>query len=334
MDFSFSSSTSTYLLRCAKLVDAILLRASAFLFSLRGSLRPFVLRSGDRLLTLLVIHAPVSAIQVRYSPCCEQSPLAAGIVLRLWLCHGLVRDSSSENGLTKVYWSGFALLSVKQTATDCSLAEAMYSLVLLGSLSAVQRWDLGAMRGHSSDFSALTLTVVVLKLAILHLAYVVLYASRRWQLRTALFNWNMLSTIGAYFIALRDSIPAFRRCASLRIFNVLFRNVFAGSSTLYPAGSRRSIKFCLSKAHSSLRPFSVNVDPMAIVCSGDNHEVSSNAEVGLFRCQYFYCKIYCPIGPDGLSAEFDEVAENLSGISVSALIGFIILFEIVVWSSF
>ncbi|GJT56086.1 hypothetical protein Tco_0991140 [Tanacetum coccineum] len=36
MDFSFNSSTSTYLLRCAKLVDAILLRASAFLFSLRG----------------------------------------------------------------------------------------------------------------------------------------------------------------------------------------------------------------------------------------------------------------------------------------------------------
>ncbi|GJV50871.1 hypothetical protein Tco_1446612 [Tanacetum coccineum] len=37
MDFSFSSSTSTCLLRCAKLVDAILLRASAFLFLLRGT---------------------------------------------------------------------------------------------------------------------------------------------------------------------------------------------------------------------------------------------------------------------------------------------------------
>ncbi|GJU84972.1 hypothetical protein Tco_1292518 [Tanacetum coccineum] len=37
MDFSFSYSTSTYLLRCAKLMDAILLRASAFLFSLRGT---------------------------------------------------------------------------------------------------------------------------------------------------------------------------------------------------------------------------------------------------------------------------------------------------------
>ncbi|GJV32068.1 hypothetical protein Tco_1392468 [Tanacetum coccineum] len=27
-------------------------------------------------------------------------------------------------------------------------------------------------------------------------------------------------------------------------------------------------KFCLSKEHSSLRPFSVNVDPMTTVCSG------------------------------------------------------------------
>ncbi|GKB72026.1 hypothetical protein Tco_0933438 [Tanacetum coccineum] len=27
-------------------------------------------------------------------------------------------------------------------------------------------------------------------------------------------------------------------------------------------------KFCLSKEHSSLRPFSVNVDPMETVCSG------------------------------------------------------------------
>ncbi|GJT17613.1 hypothetical protein Tco_0876319 [Tanacetum coccineum] len=33
MDFSFSSSTNTCLLKCAKLVDAILLNTSAFLFS-------------------------------------------------------------------------------------------------------------------------------------------------------------------------------------------------------------------------------------------------------------------------------------------------------------
>ncbi|GJR22164.1 hypothetical protein Tco_0970691 [Tanacetum coccineum] len=37
MDFSFNSSTNTCLLRCAKLVDAILLSASAFLFLLLGT---------------------------------------------------------------------------------------------------------------------------------------------------------------------------------------------------------------------------------------------------------------------------------------------------------
>nr|GEW01826.1 reverse transcriptase domain-containing protein [Tanacetum cinerariifolium] len=36
MDFSFNSSTNTCLLKCAKLVEAILLSASAFLFSLLG----------------------------------------------------------------------------------------------------------------------------------------------------------------------------------------------------------------------------------------------------------------------------------------------------------
>ncbi|GKE54056.1 ribonuclease H-like domain-containing protein [Tanacetum coccineum] len=37
IDFSFSSSTRTCLLKCAKLVDVILLKASAFLFSLLGT---------------------------------------------------------------------------------------------------------------------------------------------------------------------------------------------------------------------------------------------------------------------------------------------------------
>ncbi|GJR76188.1 hypothetical protein Tco_0088553 [Tanacetum coccineum] len=37
IDFSFGSSTSTYLLKCAKLIDAIFLNASAFLFSLLGT---------------------------------------------------------------------------------------------------------------------------------------------------------------------------------------------------------------------------------------------------------------------------------------------------------
>ncbi|GJZ88784.1 hypothetical protein Tco_0660566 [Tanacetum coccineum] len=37
IDFSYSFSTSTCLLKCAKLVDAILLNASAFLFSLLGT---------------------------------------------------------------------------------------------------------------------------------------------------------------------------------------------------------------------------------------------------------------------------------------------------------
>ncbi|GJY61370.1 hypothetical protein Tco_0462027 [Tanacetum coccineum] len=37
IDFSLSSSTNTCLLKCAKLIDTILLNASAFLFSLLGT---------------------------------------------------------------------------------------------------------------------------------------------------------------------------------------------------------------------------------------------------------------------------------------------------------
>ncbi|GJU32767.1 hypothetical protein Tco_1176356 [Tanacetum coccineum] len=45
----------------------------------------------------------------------------------------------------------------------------------------------------------------------------------------------------------------------------------------------KTSKFCLSKAHSSLRSFSVRIDPMAIVCSGSKIIVHSIGMTLLLR---------------------------------------------------
>ncbi|GJS56364.1 hypothetical protein Tco_0629726 [Tanacetum coccineum] len=44
--------------------------------------------------------------------------------------------------------------------------------------------------------------------------------------------------------------------------------MFRGTPVISAGFQAKISKFCLSKEHSSLRPFSVNVDPMATVCFG------------------------------------------------------------------
>ncbi|GJY64398.1 hypothetical protein Tco_0465858 [Tanacetum coccineum] len=44
--------------------------------------------------------------------------------------------------------------------------------------------------------------------------------------------------------------------------------MFRGTPVISAGFQAKISKFCLSKEHSPLRPFSVNVDPMATVCSG------------------------------------------------------------------
>ncbi|GJW54594.1 hypothetical protein Tco_0098679 [Tanacetum coccineum] len=44
--------------------------------------------------------------------------------------------------------------------------------------------------------------------------------------------------------------------------------MFRGTPVISAGFQAKISKFCFSKAHSSFRPFSVNVDPMATVCSG------------------------------------------------------------------
>ncbi|GKD31588.1 putative reverse transcriptase domain-containing protein, partial [Tanacetum coccineum] len=90
MDFSFSSSTSTCLLRCARLVDAILLRTSSFLFLLHAS---------NLILMAYVNSAPSGFVNI--SPAPEPS----------------TQDDPSVN---KVHGSGSSSGSVMSSSGDSS----------------------------------------------------------------------------------------------------------------------------------------------------------------------------------------------------------------------
>ncbi|GKE10162.1 hypothetical protein Tco_1413713 [Tanacetum coccineum] len=74
MDFSFNSSTNTCLLKCAKLVEAILLSASAFLFSplgtflIENALKLFLMYNSRKCMYLLHmdLFGPVSPMSVNH----------------------------------------------------------------------------------------------------------------------------------------------------------------------------------------------------------------------------------------------------------------------------
>ncbi|GJU44649.1 hypothetical protein Tco_1201915 [Tanacetum coccineum] len=60
--------------------------------------------------------------------------------------------------------------------------------------------------------------------------------------------------------------------------------MFRGMPVISAGFQAKISKFCLSKEHSSLRPFSVNVDPMATVCSGSgDHSTSIGITLLLFN---------------------------------------------------
>ncbi|GJQ94048.1 hypothetical protein Tco_0005187 [Tanacetum coccineum] len=65
--------------------------------------------------------------------------------------------------------------------------------------------------------------------------------------------------------------------------------MFRGTPVISAGFQAKISKFCLSKEHSSLRPFSVNVDPMATVCSGldarseDHSTFHGNDSTTLYR---------------------------------------------------
>ncbi|GJT97597.1 hypothetical protein Tco_1093115 [Tanacetum coccineum] len=56
----------------------------------------------------------------------------------------------------------------------------------------------------------------------------------------------------------RQPSRIFRRCSA----------ICRGTPVISAGLQTKTFRFCLSKAHSSACPFSVRVDPMAIVCSG------------------------------------------------------------------
>ncbi|GJV93796.1 hypothetical protein Tco_1541609 [Tanacetum coccineum] len=67
-----------------------------------------------------------------------------------------------------------------------------------------------------------------------------------------------LSVPALDFFCLTGEYPSriFKRCSA----------IFRGTPVISAGFQAKISKFCLSKEHSSLRPFSVNVDPMATVC--------------------------------------------------------------------
>ncbi|GJT60428.1 hypothetical protein Tco_1003961 [Tanacetum coccineum] len=151
MDFSFNSSTSTCLLRCAKLVDAILLRASAFLFSTSCQVYDLI----------------------------PQVPLVTR------------RVGSSANSFLHLLEASSALpMAAKELCTALCRGHALNPVVLTSVLET--------------------------------------------------FNFA---------------------------FEAVFRDAF-GSPVISAGFQAKISKFCLSKEHSSLRPFSVNVDPMYLVYCG------------------------------------------------------------------
>ncbi|GJV04576.1 hypothetical protein Tco_1338145 [Tanacetum coccineum] len=132
IDFSFGSPTNTYLLKCAKLIDAIFLNASAFLFSLLGTCLI------ENALKLLVNSIPSGLVSI--SPVLESSVQEDPSVNKI---HGsgsssassirVFGESSSGRSTMKsanIYplTDNLASLSVIMTALTVSFAAARYTM--------------------------------------------------------------------------------------------------------------------------------------------------------------------------------------------------------------
>ncbi|GJT00492.1 hypothetical protein Tco_0821661 [Tanacetum coccineum] len=106
MDFSFSSSTSTCLLKCAKLVDAILLNATAFLFSLLGT---YLIKNT---LKLLVNFIPYGLVSINPTPKPSvQEDLSVNKI------YGLGSSSASSIRVSRESSSGRSTMNVPATSS-------------------------------------------------------------------------------------------------------------------------------------------------------------------------------------------------------------------------
>nr|GEW14281.1 hypothetical protein [Tanacetum cinerariifolium] len=121
MDFSFNSSTNTCLLKCAKLVEAILLKASAFLFSLLGIC-----------LIENALKLPVSAFTFPrfFTPICSAilSPaIKASYYASLFVASDLNLKASGSSSSSSIRVSGESTsgLSTMKSANICPLTNTL-----------------------------------------------------------------------------------------------------------------------------------------------------------------------------------------------------------------
>ncbi|GKB27961.1 hypothetical protein Tco_0867362 [Tanacetum coccineum] len=81
--------------------------------------------------------------------------------------------------------------------------------------------------------------------------------------------------------------------------------MFRGTPVISAGFQAKISKFCLSKEHSSLRPISVNVDPMSIVCSGYGADFplcpppinSCLLDVDLTTMKFIHAEVECTSSP-------------------------------------
>ncbi|GJZ24433.1 hypothetical protein Tco_0561892 [Tanacetum coccineum] len=151
--------------------------------------------------------------------------------------------------------SGYAMSSSRDSSSDCSTIKSSNICPLIDILGLYwmsQHWELRDEFLHLSEgyFGFLSPLEITLLCALLQ-GFKERQHPGDGKLRSA-------SALSGHTFSPHPS-RIFRRCSAM----------CRGKPVMSAGLQAKTSRFCLSKAHSSLRPFSVRLDPMAIVCSGN-----------------------------------------------------------------